>query len=131
MVIRFFLANIFRSLRKKIIVLEGIFSHLPPSTTHPPTPPPQEGGLDGNVEAAIAHRGKWMGEGGVSGLASFEFEILVSIFFTSTSTRGADASVENRDFHAFPRDGCRCRKGARPVRDSSRKGAVFYTVPGK
>ena len=60
----------------------------------------------GSRTEGIAHRGKWMGEGGVSGLASVEFEILVSIFFTSTSTRGVAASVENKDFRDFPRDGC-------------------------
>ena len=39
-----------------------------------------------NVGAATAHSWKWMGEENISGLASVDFEILVSGFITSTST---------------------------------------------
>ena len=58
-----------------------------------------------NVGAATAHAGKWMGEENISGLASVEFEILVSIFVTSTPTRGGRCLRRNRRFREYPRDG--------------------------
>ena len=56
-----------------------LFFPLPPSTTHPP--PPQGRGLYLNVGDATAHRGKWMGEGGVFGLTSHEMDAAVGGFF--------------------------------------------------
>jgi hypothetical protein len=48
-----------------------------------------------------------MGEEGISGLTSVEFEILVfvSTFSLPPPRERAAASVENKDFHDFPRDG--------------------------